>query len=269
VRAWLIDHDDQRYPGRTKQLKAYTHCLEHGAAEYEWVTFIDCDEFIALEKHRDLKAFLAEFEGYDSIALNWHVFGHNGYYEDPAGLVIESLTRRMKEPRPMPKSLSRTAAIAAVENPHVCQLKPGRKCVDANKRPYREELYPGKTRIARINHYQCRSFTDWMRKLERGEAGTFAVHPVNTWRFSQEGRLRQFVSQIALNKNEHIDRSMLRHAEPVKRYLSRLRNTSEIEQRPRDDEECSTSKISNPSRAATHVIRTLVRNLNRALRIFW
>ena len=46
--------------------------------------------------------------------------------------------------------------------------------MDANKRRYREELYPGKTRIARINHYQCRSFTNWMRKPERGEAGTFA-----------------------------------------------------------------------------------------------
>src|SRR5690606_38205131 len=27
VREWLIDHDDRRYPGRTKQTKAYTHCL--------------------------------------------------------------------------------------------------------------------------------------------------------------------------------------------------------------------------------------------------
>ena len=98
VRPWLIGHDDPSYPGRTKQIKAYTHCLENGAGRYDWVAFIDCDEFIALEEHRDLKAFLAEFEGHDSIALNWHVFGHNGYYDDPPGLVIECLTRRMKEP---------------------------------------------------------------------------------------------------------------------------------------------------------------------------
>ena len=74
VRPWLIDHDDGRHPGRTKQLKAYSHCLERDALGYEWITFIDGDEFIALEEHRDLKAFLAEFEGCDSIALNWHVF---------------------------------------------------------------------------------------------------------------------------------------------------------------------------------------------------
>src|SRR5262245_41714424 len=82
VHPWVISHDDRRYPGHTTQVKAYTHCLENYAGSYAWVAFIDCDEFIALEEHRDLKEFLAEFDGYDSIALNWHVFGHNGYYED-------------------------------------------------------------------------------------------------------------------------------------------------------------------------------------------
>lgn len=230
VRPWLVDHDDPRYPGRTKQIKAYRHCLEHGAARHDWVAFIDCDEFIALEQHRDLKAFLAEFDSYDSIALNWHVFGHNGHYDDPPGLVIECLTRRMKEPRAMTKSLSRPDAIAAIENAHLCGMKAGRTRVDANKRLYTEALYPGKTRVARINHYQCRSFTNWMRKPERGEVGTVAEDPANAWRFSEEGCLRQFVSQIALNKNEYVDTSMLRHVEPVKRYLRQLAIAGEAEQ---------------------------------------
>ena len=234
VRPWLISHDDRRYPGRTTQIKAYAHCLENYAGRYAWVAFIDCDEFIAVEEHRNLKEFLAEFDGYDSIALNWHVFGHNGYYDDPPGLVIECLTRRMKEPRAMTKSVSRPEAIASIQNAHLCHLKAGRTRVDANKQPYEEALYPGKTRVARVNHYQCRSFTNWMRKPERGEAGTFAEDPANAWRFSQEGCLRQFVSQIALNKNEHIDTSMSRHVEPVKRYLSHLRSTSEIEEGSHD-----------------------------------
>ena len=231
VRPWLIGHDDPSYRGRTKQIKAYTHCLENGAGRYDWVGFIDCDEFIALEEHRDLKAFLAEFEGHDSIALNWHVFGHNGYYDDPPGLVIECLTRRMKEPRAMTKSLSRPGAIVSFQNAHLCRLMAGCTCVDANKQPYRDALYPGKTRVARINHYQCRSFTNWMRKPERGEVGTFAEEPANAWRFSEEGCLRQFVSQIAVDKNEHVDMSMLRHVEPVRRYLSQLRSGNEVGQK--------------------------------------
>src|SRR5690606_29832238 len=122
----------------------------------------------------DIKSFLGEFKAHDSIALNWHVFGHNGHFDDPPGLVIESLTRRMREPRAMVKSLTRPEAIAGIDSAHVCRLRWGGTLVDANKRPYRPELYPGRTRVARINHYQCRSFTNWMRKPERGEAGTSA-----------------------------------------------------------------------------------------------
>lgn len=228
VREWLIDHDDRRHPGRTKQIKAYRHCLEHDAFRYGWVAFIDADEFIAFDAHPDLETFLGEFSAHDSIALNWHVFGHNGHYEDPPGLVIESLTRRMKEPRAVVKSVSRPEAIAAIDSAHVCRLRWGRTLVDANKQPYRKELYPGKTRVARINHYQCRSFKNWMRKPERGEAGTFADDPANAWRFSPETCLRQFVTQIALDKNEHVDTSMLRHVDPVRQYLCSLSRTNGI-----------------------------------------
>jgi Glycosyltransferase family 92 len=110
IRPWLVEHDDARYPGRTKQIKAYQHCLDHDAAKYDWVTFIDGDEFIILDEDANLKAFLADFREYDLIALNWHVFGHNGHYDNPPGLVIESLTRRMREPRAITKSLSRPGA---------------------------------------------------------------------------------------------------------------------------------------------------------------
>jgi len=224
VLEWLVEHNDSRFKGRNTQLKAYTHFLDHFAANYEWVAFIDCDEFIALEEHPDIKPFLHEFEAFDSIALNWHVFGHNGYYEDPTGLIIESLTRRMKEPRAMVKSISRTSSIASIDSAHLCKLKRGGRRVDANKRPYRQELYPGKTRIAHINHYQCRSFTNWMKKPERGEAGTVVEDKVNAWRFSKEGCLRQFVCQIARDKNEYVDTSMLRYGDRVKTYLEKSKD---------------------------------------------
>ena len=217
---WLVDHDGPWRHGSTKQTKAYTHCVKHHASGYAWLALIDCDEFIALEEHRDLKEFLGKFAAYDSIALNWHVFGHNGHYEDPPGLIIESLTRRMREPRAMVKCITRPEAIASIGSAHLCNLLGGRTRVDANKRPYREDLYPGKTRVARVNHYQCRSFANWMRKPERGDAGAFPEDPANAWRFTPEGCLRQFVTQIALDKNEHEDISMLRHVAPVKRYLA-------------------------------------------------
>ena len=86
---WLVEHDDPNYPGHTKQLKAYRHCLDNGAANYDWVTFLDGDEFIILNEHEHLQAFLADFQDCDLVALNWHVFGHDGHFDDPPGLVLE------------------------------------------------------------------------------------------------------------------------------------------------------------------------------------
>ena len=38
IRPWLVDHTDGSFPGRTKQLKAYQHCLTHDGAKYDWIT---------------------------------------------------------------------------------------------------------------------------------------------------------------------------------------------------------------------------------------
>jgi hypothetical protein len=166
----------------------------------------------------------------------------------------------------MTKTLSRPKAIASIDSAHRCELKSGRLCVDANKRRFREELYPGKTQVARINHYQCRSFTNWMRKPERGEAGAFADDAPNAWRFNDEGCLRQFVSQVAVNRNEYVDTSMWRHVEPVKQYLHRLR----IEGGARDAPARSLA-VNAKTRARTSETRTArlqdetgVRSLGRA-----
>ena len=163
----------------------------------------------------------------------------------------------MKEPRAKTKSLSRINAIASIDSAHLPHLKMGCKLVDANKQPYRKDLYPGKTRVARINHYQCRSFTNWMQKPERGEAGTTALDPENAWRFSEEGCLRQFVSQIALDKNEYPDTSMLRHVEPIKRYLSQLRTKAETDETPCDAER--TSLFTQTPKATSKAIRSRIR----------
>jgi hypothetical protein len=219
---WPVEHDDARFEGRTKQLKAYRHFLDHFARDWRWVAFIDGDEFIVLDRHQELRDFLRDFADFDSIALNWHVFGHSGYFDNPPGLITECLTRRMKEPRSMVKSISRTRSIAGLDSPHLCQLLPGCRRVDANKRLYREPIYPGKTDIAHINHYQCRSFKNWMSKPYRGEAGTSSQDRTNKWRFTEEGCLRQFVTEIAKDKNEYVDTGMLPWSQRIRDYLASL-----------------------------------------------
>ncbi len=157
------------------------------------------------------------------MRLNWHVFGHNGHFEDPEGLVTASLTRRMAAPSPRTKAISRIDAVSSIDSAHFCRLKPGWRTVDANGRTYSEVLYPGRTDRAHVNHYQCRSFLTWMDRVRRGDVSfdRSNVPADHRWRLDEHLCLRQFVETVARNKNELVDDYMLRFERPI---LSRLGN---------------------------------------------
>lgn len=214
--------DDPSLPGGTAQLRAYAHALGILPPDCSWVSFIDGDEFIVLRRHETLRAFLGKFGGFGSIRLNWHVFGHNGHFHDPQGLVTASLTRRMAAPSIRTKAIARPQAIQGFRSAHWCELKEGWKPADANGRRYADRLYPGKTEVAHINHYQCRSFRNWMFKVERGDVSFNRenVPPEHRWRLFEDECLRQFVETVARDKNELVDEYMLRYEKPILAYLA-------------------------------------------------
>ena len=205
------------WPGRNLQTRTYTHALVTAMSHHDWVTFIDVDEFIVLRQHESLPEFLASFEQFGSVRLNWHVFGHNGYYEDPPGLVTPVLTRRMARPSPRTKAISRPEAVSWIDSAHMCRLKSGWQTADANGRPYSDDLYPGKTDAAHINHYQCRSFLSWMGRLQRGDVSfnRSNVPAEHAWRFDPHLCLRKFVETVAWDRNELVDDYMMRYERPI------------------------------------------------------
>lgn len=212
---------DKMFAGRCNQTKAYTHALENHISVFDWVLFLDGDEFVVLYKHENVQDFLADFEDCTAVSLNWHVFGHNGYYDNPEGLITASLTRRMLAPSSWVKTFTRPAAIQNTWSPHWCRLKYGKQ-VDSNSHPYQHGLiYPGLTKRACINHYQCRSFRHWMNRPRRGDAMSDAAdlpQKQNAWRYKEEECLKQFVRTVALDKNEHVDEYMLRYSDFCKTY---------------------------------------------------
>jgi hypothetical protein len=208
---WAGEHE--HLPGRNKQTKAYEDAL--GRVRHRWMAIIDVDEFIVLRRHETLPRFLAGFADMAAVQLTWHLFGHNGHYGDPEGLVTAALTRRRALPGRMSKSITRVDAITSIRSAHHCELVPGRAAVDANGRRYEEALYPGKTDVAHVNHYLCRSFHNWMHRIERGEAAFDSASPPreaeHLWRFDRELCLRRFI-EISKDHNELCDEHMLRFA---------------------------------------------------------
>lgn len=217
---------DKNIPGKSNQTKAYEHATLNYIKEYEWVAFIDGDEFIVLPAWEDnMTKFLDEFDNAHSVSLNWHVFGHNGYYEYPEGLITASLTRRMNIPSSNIKTISRTKNILSIDSAHFCRLRSGQR-VDTNHKRYTDDdMYEGKSARAHINHYQCRCFKHWMARFDRGDVslGTKAISDAQMWRYDENLLLKKFVESIALDKNEYIDEYMLKFKSYLEKEIARLK----------------------------------------------
>ena len=80
------------------QTDIYSNCYEQYKDKYDWILFIDCDEFLELVKHKTINDFLSEpyINLHNMIHLNWMVFGDNEklYYEN------KKLSERFKNPIP-------------------------------------------------------------------------------------------------------------------------------------------------------------------------
>ena len=69
-----------------KQYKIYQHCYKRNYKKYDWLIFIDIDEYINLKNNMNIKTFLykRKFNNCKSIYLNWLLHTDNNllYYDN-------------------------------------------------------------------------------------------------------------------------------------------------------------------------------------------
>lgn len=63
------------------QLEAYTQCYEAYKTQYDWIGFLDIDEFLEIKDGRKINEFLSDekFANSDAVFLYWLIFGDSGY----------------------------------------------------------------------------------------------------------------------------------------------------------------------------------------------
>jgi len=74
----------------SSQWWAYNDCATRFAHRHRWLAFIDVDEFVVLHDATapDINAFMARYEAYGGLALNWLIFGSSGHKKRPPGGVL-------------------------------------------------------------------------------------------------------------------------------------------------------------------------------------
>ena len=157
-------------PNRAMQLPAYNHCLTEFGNEFNWIAFIDVDEFLCPAKGDDIRPLLAEFEPYGGLALSWRLFTSNGHETRPDGLVIENYTRYVREKTAHIKSIVQPRKTAGCRNPHAFGYLGGAFCVNESLDPVPAgaAFWPASHKRAWVNHYYYKSREDFAAKLAKG-----------------------------------------------------------------------------------------------------
>ena len=158
--------------GRPAQLRAYQHFIDFHVSNWDWVAFIDLDEFIHPIEAVSIKDLLPRYELYSGVLLHWLIFGPSGHDHRPEGLVIENYTHRVHEalyPNQHVKSLLKAAdLIGLLGTAHVFDTK-GSMCNSRGESAPRQPIQDCVCHdVMCLNHYYTKSREDWDARLRKG-----------------------------------------------------------------------------------------------------
>jgi hypothetical protein len=169
------------FPGKHKQMDSYNHFLSKYRNDYDWVSFIDCDEFIHLKKHPNIKEFILEYHNEFGIAMNWFIFGSNNKLvrdDENKNSLIKQFVMRNKNVNTHIKTILNMKSNSYMALPH----NPTNKLMDTNRNffhgPWNEN---GPTDVIQLNHYYYKTYEDWLILCNRGQADYTPTKTPKIW----------------------------------------------------------------------------------------
>jgi hypothetical protein len=154
--------------------EAYEHCVRSFRLVFDWIVFVDVDEFVLPVRDGTLPAFLATLRDASAVACPWAMFGSSGHDQEPAGLTIDAYTGRAPEefgPNRHTKMIVRPHLVRQVHLSHYLEMDGWIAAPDGSVQQWESPglmAHVPDLSICRVNHYFTRSRAQWMRKIERG-----------------------------------------------------------------------------------------------------
>ncbi len=162
----ITSHCIEAQPGQTI---AMNHFLKTHRTETEWVALIDGDEFINLERARQIIDVLRGGGDVAAFACSWANFGSNGHDATPPGRCVEAFTRRAEGRNAHVKMIARADRLIRMVNPHEYMvLGPVLNGAGVQTMIFQGKIEPPACDEIRINHYMVKSREQWRAKMKRG-----------------------------------------------------------------------------------------------------
>jgi hypothetical protein len=176
---WRCSIDDPNvikieFDGKARQIEAYNDFIQNRSEGYDWVAFFDVDEFLVLKTHDNIKDFINDYSEFDSIGINWRLFGDNGLtnVDDGNYSLLGRFKMAQKGVNPNMKCITKLGnpglRMVGMHGPDLINI------VDTNKNVitgFNNQLNEGGDyEIAQINHYFCKTREEFNEKIARGRA---------------------------------------------------------------------------------------------------
>ncbi|MCL2347900.1 MAG: glycosyltransferase family 92 protein [Planctomycetaceae bacterium] len=151
--------------------RIYGVMFETASGNTRWLAMTDLDEFILPKKQDDLRELLAGYEEHCGLAMNWQIFGTNGYVKRPPTQTCHLLHRAEThwQPNRFFKSIVKPDLVIheMIYDSHHFPCTTGRT-VNENHEPVAGVTHEISTEIIQLNHYTLRSWQDfWEVKATR------------------------------------------------------------------------------------------------------
>lgn len=152
--------------------KAIKYCKDN---DYEWMLYLDADEFLYLKNNIIINDFLHNYKDYDEIGLNWLCFGSNYQDNETENTIIESYVRSEKNFNQLLKCFIKPQKVIKFNNPHFYIIEDMSKAVavDLTKlNDNKSHLFINHSKFdncdAFIAHYLVQSYETYKkRKVDR------------------------------------------------------------------------------------------------------
>jgi hypothetical protein len=169
-----------KWDGVAQQLPTYNHFIKTYGNQYDWGAFIDCDEFIVLKKHNNIKELIEEYNNTVGLNINWKFFGNmNKMERDDSGSLIKQFTKSQIGTNRHIKTIINLRASHRFVNPHFTNIPTKNVNGSIIRGPFN---YNGSDDVAYIAHYYQKTYQDWQERVVRGKADCIGTRKLEEWK---------------------------------------------------------------------------------------
>ena len=201
------------------QKTAYNDSYKRFNSLYDYMLYVDVDEFLILKKHKTIHQYmdyiLKKNPTLENVKIHWDIYDDNNIIERDVSIpVVESFTRKGTTPDCVVQNYATKSIIKCgidglqFKNVHF-PIVNGRKLIVVNgdgeliSTSFYQMVKPRALNLACINHYVTKSISEYMsQKLKRGDADGYIKRNIENRFFIYCDKTSNKIEYYNKHKNE-------------------------------------------------------------------